>query len=50
MTNPKNINSEKISTDFKIIPNTIEKPTNPFLYSFFNGLKNVLTRRKIERI
>jgi hypothetical protein len=35
--------SAKIKEDFKIIPKTIEKATNPFLYSFLSGLKKVLS-------
>lgn len=33
---------------FTNIPIAIEKPTKPFLYSFFQGLKKVFTRRGKE--
>ena len=34
--------------DFTIIPDITENRTSPSLYSFFNGLKNVLRRRETE--
>ena len=37
-------------TLFNITPNRIEKPTKPFLYSFFNGLKKVLINKDKDRI
>jgi len=40
----KNSKSTTIKTDFTAIPMTIENPTKPSLYSFFMGLKNVLTK------
>ena len=36
--------SAKITKVFIKIPIAIEKTTNPFLYSFFQGRKNVLMR------
>lgn len=35
-------------TDFMRIPAIIEKKTSPSLYSFFNGLKNVLKSNGTE--
>ena len=37
-----------ITNVFTNIPIAIEKPTKPFLYSFFQGLKKVFTRRGKE--
>ena len=36
--------SAMITNVFTNIPIAIEKPTKPFLYSFFQGLKNVFIR------
>lgn len=41
--------SAKINIDLKIIPINIENPTNPFLYSFFQGLKKVFNIRVTEK-
>ena len=40
-----NISSAIITKVLIKIPMAIENATNPFLYSFFQGLKYVLTRR-----
>ena len=42
-------NETEIRTDFIAMPNKIEKITNPSLYSFFRGLKNVLVRSDRDR-
>ena len=42
--------SKNIKKVFIAIPIPIEKATNPFLYSFFKGLKNVLIRIDKESI
>ena len=38
-----------IRNDLIIIPKIIENTTKPSLYSFFNGLKKVLSKRERER-
>lgn len=38
-----------IKHDFINIPKTTEKRTSPFLYSFFNGLKKVCSKRGTEK-
>jgi hypothetical protein len=35
--------------DFTITPKIIEDHTNPSLYSFFKGLRNVVSRSGVER-
>lgn len=43
VNNPKNnVKPAVIKSVLIIIPIKIEKPTSPSLYSFFQGLKNVL--------
>jgi hypothetical protein len=44
MRNVKTIMSTIIKADLMIIPTALEKPMSPSLYSFFNGLKNVLRK------
>lgn len=44
-TKAKIIRSAMITKVFKNIPIAIEKSTNPFLYSFFQGRKYVFIRR-----
>lgn len=48
-TKIKIIISATITKVFINIPIAIEKSTNPFLYSFFQGLKKVLIRRGRDR-
>jgi hypothetical protein len=45
----KRIRSAMIKRLFIIIPIKIEKPTNPSLYSFFQGRKNVLIIKGSEK-
>ncbi|MCL4354934.1 hypothetical protein M1349_05765 [Patescibacteria group bacterium] len=45
----KSTKSASITNVFINIPIPMEKPTNPSLYSFFQGLKYVLTRRGNDR-
>lgn len=42
------IKAKSIMADFTAIPIPLENPTRPFLYSFFKGLKNVLSNKKTE--
>ncbi len=39
----------KTKTVLTIIPATLENPTRPFLYSFFRGLKKVLTNNPNDK-
>ena len=50
ITRRKITRSMKMSADLTKIPMPIENPTNPFLYSFFKGLKKVRTIRVSDRI
>lgn len=50
ITKRKIVKSTNIKTVLTKIPIPIEKTTNPFLYSFLSGLKNVLIIRGKDNI
>lgn len=50
ITEKKIIKSTAINIVFIKIPIPIENATNPFLYSFFRGLKNVLIIKGRDKI